>query len=277
MDRAALRVPACRGSSALLSQPKVNGKRESPSQAFCRHASHVPLHSSFSLQASIPGGTPNLCLIITQGKLTWQRGLSAATRSCCSAVRELLIQGGVWRHRPSRTFVNMETKEDNPKAVPAFDGKLDNYRDYRKRALIYFNSLEDHKQSLAAPRLIASLGGSAFECLRERDPADFRNQRGVMQLLAVLDERFQFSPEQELSDKLEDLFFRLRRRRGEETTSFTTRFETMLAKTEELITDEHRQERRRQTEAQRAEYRRTSLDFVVARRPGSATRPRLRP
>ena len=159
----------------------------------------------------------------------------------------------------------METKEDNPKAVPAFDGKLDNYRDYRKRALIYFNSLEDHKQSLAAPRLIASLGGSAFECLRERDPADFRNQRGVMQLLAVLDERFQFTPDKELSDKLEDLFFRLRRRRGEETTSFTTRFETMLAKTEELITEEHRQERRRQTEAQRAEYRRASLDFVVAR------------
>ncbi|CAE7802025.1 unnamed protein product, partial [Symbiodinium sp. KB8] len=159
----------------------------------------------------------------------------------------------------------MENKIDDSKLVPSFDGKLDQYRDYRKRALLYFNSLEDAKQNLAGPRLISNLSGPAFECFRERDPADFRNPRGVLQLLAILDDRFQFSPEQDLSDRLEELFFRLRRRRGEETTSFSTRFETLMAKTEALITEEQRAERKKQQDLQRAEYRRQSLDFIVAR------------
>ena len=93
----------------------------------------------------------------------------------------------------------------------------------------------------------------------------------MAQLLAVLDERFQFTPEQELSDKLEDLLFRLRRRRGEESTSFVTRFETSLGKVEDLITEEQRAERRRQADLQRSEYRRASLDYMVARRQHELT------
>ena len=198
---------------------------------------------------------------------TWQRSLRSASL-------ELSIQGGCQRHRTTRSFKDMEYKEDESKRVPAFDGKLDAYRNYRKRALIYFNSLEDNKQSLAAPRLIASMTGPAFEVFREKDPADFRNDRGVLQLLAILDERFNFSPEQELSDRLEELFFRLRRRKGEETTAFTTRFEVILAKTEELISEEHRLERRRQMEQQKAEYRRASLDFMVLRQQHEAASQR---
>ena len=198
---------------------------------------------------------------------TWQRSLGSA-RAASAKCRT--IQGD--RGRPHVDFVhsNMDNKEDESKRVPTFDGKLDHYRDYRKRALLYFNGLEDSKQSLAGPRLISNLSGPAFECFRERDPAEYRNHNGVVRMLAVLDERFQFTPEQELSDKLEDLLFRLRRRRGEETTSFTTRFETLLAKTEDLISEEHRSERRKQQDALRAEYRRQSLDYMVARQQHQA-------
>ncbi|CAE7867435.1 hypothetical protein AK812_SmicGene12586 [Symbiodinium microadriaticum] len=83
-------------------------------------------------------------------------------------------------------------------------------------------------------------------------------------MLQVLDQRFQFSAEQELSDWLENLFFRMRRQRGEETTAFTTRFETTISKVEELMTQELRAERRRQSDAARAEFRRASLDHMVA-------------
>ncbi|OLQ11048.1 hypothetical protein AK812_SmicGene5122 [Symbiodinium microadriaticum] len=181
-----------------------------------------------------------------------------------------ICEGGI-QHDVNYEYESMDSNKDDEKRVPQFSGKLDEYRDYRKRALLYFNGLEDSKQNLAAPRLIANLGGAAFECFRERDPAEFRNTRGVAQLLAVLDERFQFTPEQELSDKLEDLLFRLRRRRGEESTSFVTRFETSLAKVEELITEEQRAERRRQADLQRSEYRRASLDYMVARRQHELT------
>ena len=197
-------------------------------------------------------------------QLTWQRSFGLA------ASLEPSIQGGI-QHDVNYEYESMDSNKDDEKRVPQFSGKLDEYRDYRKRALLYFNGLEDSKQNLAAPRLIANLGGAAFECFRERDPAEFRNTRGVAQLLAVLDERFQFTPEQELSDKLEDLLFRLRRRRGEESTSFVTRFETSLAKVEELITEEQRAERRRQADLQRSEYRRASLDYMVARRQHELT------
>ncbi|CAE7487604.1 unnamed protein product, partial [Symbiodinium necroappetens] len=191
---------------------------------------------------------------------TWQRSPGFASSGAASS-----IQGGARQHTSTSRDMIMENKIDDSKLVPSFDGKLDQYRDYRKRALLYFNSLEDAKQNLAGPRLISNLSGPAFECFRERDPADFRNPRGVLQLLAILDDRFQFSPEQDLSDRLEELFFRLRRRRGEETTSFSTRFETLMAKTEALITEEQRAERKKQQDLQRAEYRRQSLDFIVAR------------
>ena len=90
-------------------------------------------------------------------------------------------------------------------------------------------------------------------------------------MLAVLDSRFQFAPEQELSDWMENLLCRMRRKRGEETTAYTTRFETTLAKVEDLITAELRLERRRQQDFQRAEFRRASLDYMVALQAHQAT------
>ena len=181
---------------------------------------------------------------------TWQRSRSAVK-----------IQGD-WQQKDT-LFLDMETKEDD-KRVPSFDGRLDQYRDYRKRALLYFHGLEDSKQTLAAPRLIANLSGSAFECFREKDPGAFRNASGVINMLAILDSRFQFTPEQELSDWMENLLYKMRRKRGEETTAYTTRFETTLAKVEDLITTELKLERRRQHDFQRAEFRRASLDYMVA-------------
>ena len=192
-------------------------------------------------------------------QLTWQRSRFAPL--------EPKIQGG--RQQDNIDDSIMEQKDDD-KRVPSFDGRLDQYRDYRKRALLYFHGLEDNKQSLAAPRLIANLSGSAFECFREKDPGAYRHESGVISMLAVLDSRFQFTPEQELSDWLENLFYRMRRRRGEETTAFTTRFETTVAKVEDLVTSELRLERKRQQDLQRADFRRQSLDFMVAQQAHEA-------
>ena len=175
------------------------------------------------------------------------------------APRELSSIQGNRRRQWNYHDYDMAEKDNEDKRVPCFDGRLDQYRDYRKRALLYYHGLEDSKQSLAAPRLIANLSGSAFECFREKDPGTYRNDSGVSSVLAVLDSRFQFTPEQELSDWLENLLYRMRRRRGEETTAFTTRFETTVAKVEDLISSEQRLERRRQDQ-QRAEFRRQSLD-----------------
>ena len=189
---------------------------------------------------------------------TWQRSRQA--HSAALAAPE--VQGKVRQQRYNDS-VNMDTKEED-KRIPAFDGRLDQYRDYRKRALLYLHGLEDTKQALAAPRLISNLSGSAFECFRERDPGAYRHADGVAQMLAVLDSRFQFTPEQEQSDWLENCLFRMRRNRNEETTAFTTRFETTLSKVEELITMEQKQERKLKNDMAKAEYRRQSLDYMVA-------------
>ena len=129
-------------------------------------------------------------------QLTWQRSRFAPS--------EPKIQGG--RQQDDVNFDIMDHMDDD-KRVPSFDGRLDQYRNYRKRALLYYHGLEDSKQSLAAPRLIANLSGSAFECFREKDPGAYRNDTGVINMLAVLDARFQFTPEQELSDWLENLLY----------------------------------------------------------------------
>ncbi|CAE7782803.1 unnamed protein product, partial [Symbiodinium pilosum] len=192
-------------------------------------------------------------------QLTWQRSRFAP-------FEPFTIQGG---RRLQNDDYDMEQKDDD-KRVPSFDGRLDQYRDYRKRALLYFHGLEDSKQSLAAPRLIANLSGSAFECFREKDPGAYRNESGVINMLALLDARLQFTPEQELSDWLENLLYRMRRRRGEETTAFTTRFETTIFKVEDLISTEQRLERRRLQDQRRAEYRRQSLDYMVAKQAHDA-------
>ena len=208
-----------------------------------------------------------LCLIGSTARLllTWQRSL------CGFDLAGFLIQGAACCiHNDDDGIKDMDTKDDD-KRVPTYDGKLDSYRDYRRRALLYFHGLEDNKQSLAAPRLIAALSGPAFECFRERDPGYFRNNEGVKAMLEILDARFQYTPEQELSEWMETLLYKLRRQQGEETTSFTTRFETTLAKTEELVTEEMRQERRRQQDQVRAEYRRQSLDYIVAQQQHQAT------
>ena len=63
---------------------------------------------------------------------------------------------------------------------------------------------------------------------------------------------------------MENLLYRLRQNRGEESTAYTTRFESALSKVEELITAEQRAESRRHAELARAECRRQSLDFIVA-------------
>ena len=185
---------------------------------------------------------------------TWQRSLSSS----------LSIQGAASGFPFAIfDFANMESKDDDKK-IPTFDGKLDSYREYRRRALLFYHGMEDSKQVLAAPRLIAALSGGAFECFRERDPADFRTADGIKAMLAILDSRYQYTPEQELSEWLEMLLYKIRRQAGEETTAFTSRFETTLLKAEELMTEELRQERRRQAEQARAEFRRQSLDYMVA-------------
>ena len=189
---------------------------------------------------------------------TWQRSLELF---CVS----LSIQGTAlcrFQCLDEDGFAFMETNDD--KKIPTFDGRLESYREYRRRALLYYYGLEDSKQSIAAPRLISALTGSAFECFRERDPGEFRNTDGVKTMLEILDLRFQYTAEQELSEWLETLFYKLRRQQGEETTAFTTRFETTLAKAEELMTEELKLERRRQQDMARAEYRRQSLDYMVA-------------
>ena len=79
---------------------------------------------------------------------TWQRG------SGCSA-KSGAIQAGRRRHAVNHTFLDMESTDDDLKRVPTFDGRLDQCPDYRKRALLYLNSLEDSRQVLAGHALSA--------------------------------------------------------------------------------------------------------------------------
>ena len=141
-----------------------------------------------------------LIRLIAHLPLTWQRSLS------CSSSFAFVIQGAVCCQSTVKNYLKAMDSKNDDKYVPIFDGKLDAYRDYRRRALLYFHGLEDSKQSLAAPRLIASMSGPAFECFRERDPGDFRNAGGVQSMLDILDARFQYTPEQELSEWMEILF-----------------------------------------------------------------------
>ena len=131
------------------------------------------------------------------------------------------------------------------------------------RVLLYFHGLEDAKQSLAAPRLISALSGSAFECFPERDPGDFRHNCGVKSMLDILDARYQYSPEQELSE-------------WQETTAFATRYESTKLKVEELVTQELKLERSRVQEASTSQAQAPQLgrhQATVAALPDGAEHP----
>ena len=92
---------------------------------------------------------------------------------------------------------------------PEFDGDPARYRAYRVAVRWLEASVRAEHQHLVAPALVRKLKGVAVELFRDKDPSDFRCAEGVTNLLEILDVHYNYLPETELQDAIEDDMGRL--------------------------------------------------------------------
>lgn len=119
-----------------------------------------------------------------------------------------------------------------------FDGKPGGYREFRRKVILSVASLEYKSQHLAGPKLLARLTGEAWRCTEHLPISQVRTVKGWIRVLECLDRHYQYLPEVELHDAIDDFLFRLSRRQHEGATAFSSRFKSQLARLEVLIAQE---------------------------------------
>ena len=123
--------------------------------------------------------------------------------------------------------------------VPPFWGQTgEKYKAWRARVVWAAAATADAKQNLIAPQIIQGFSGDPEELFRDKDPAEFRHDKGLDKLLSILDARYGDYAEIELCSHVITFFYKTRRSQGETATSFASRFRTALQKLERLVTKE---------------------------------------
>ena len=119
-----------------------------------------------------------------------------------------------------------------------FNGQPSGYRDFRRKTLLAVSGLEDKHAHLAGPRLLARLSGEAWRATEHLPINQIRSPDGWLAVIKALDDHYRYLPETELHEAIEEFLFQLKRRNGEDATSFSSRFRTQLDRVQTLIAQE---------------------------------------
>ena len=98
--------------------------------------------------------------------------------------------------------------------VPAWNGELDTYEEYRAQLTFYIDGPERAKRNLCGPRLACRLTGRAAAAVRGNRPGWLSDREGGDQLLAHLYGKLCQEPLPDLGWHMEELFVRCRRGKG---------------------------------------------------------------
>ena len=112
--------------------------------------------------------------------------------------------------------------------VPIYDGTAEQYIPYRRAALNYVETLEWKKRSLAGPRLLAALEGTARVAVQDQMPGWISHDMGAQQLLDYLKSKMQPPTLAEAGKMITRFFYSIKRRRGESMNHWILRHDEAL-------------------------------------------------
>ena len=121
------------------------------------------------------------------------------------------------------------------RGVPTFNGEMEGYREYRRRAMLYMVKMKaEKKEQVAGVNLLTGLSGKAWQVVESIDPTKLVEASETEKMMQILDASFQYDERTQLPRELENFFTKLSRDRNETILTFSTRFQRSLNRLVEL-------------------------------------------
>ena len=113
--------------------------------------------------------------------------------------------------------------------IPEFSGKAADYKEFRKRLLLYEKKMElAGRKSETAFNILSSLKGRAWDACEDLGMDVLESDRGMREILSRLDSVFKFDAITELPQDFENFFISMQRKRSETMQEYTANFERQL-------------------------------------------------
>ena len=113
--------------------------------------------------------------------------------------------------------------------IPEFSGKAVDYKEYRKRLLLYAKKMElANRQTETAFNVLSSLKGRAWDACEDITMEKLESTDGMKELLSRLDSVFKYDAITELPADFEHFFVTMQRQRNESMQEYTANFERQL-------------------------------------------------
>ncbi|CAE7713156.1 unnamed protein product [Symbiodinium sp. CCMP2456] len=121
--------------------------------------------------------------------------------------------------------------------VPIYDGTPEMFVPYRRAALIYVETVEWKKRSLAGPRLQAALEGAARMVVEHKAPGWISHVNGASQLLECLKQQVRSPTLAEAGRTMSRFFYGIKRRRGEGMAAWIVRHDEALLEAKRTLAE----------------------------------------
>ena len=105
--------------------------------------------------------------------------------------------------------------EDKKDSIPAWNGQEDTWNNYLVDVEWYFWATPVKDRHLIASKLARKLTGSAKNAIQGLRPKEFAGRQGITRLLRILQARIGDLPIPDLASKLDEYFFKLKRKLGD--------------------------------------------------------------
>ena len=162
----------------------------------------------------------------------------------------------------------------------AFGGSPSEYRQFRRKVLLYVASLEDKHVKYAGPKILTRLSGEAWRATEHLSVAELRSEKGWLRVLQALDQHYRYLPETELNECVDEFLFHLKKKPNEGPTAFVSRFKSVLSRLETLIAADKVQtagsrKRKKAKDAKSSSSTSSDLSSCEEDRPGHLTKDKV--
>ena len=108
--------------------------------------------------------------------------------------------------------------------IPEFSGKANDYKEYRKRVLLYERKMDlAGRKSETAFNIMSSLKSRAWDACEDLSMEVLESDRGMKEILQRMDAVFKYDAITELPQDFENFFIQLQRKRNETMQEYTAK------------------------------------------------------
>ena len=106
--------------------------------------------------------------------------------------------------------------------IPEFSGKSNDYKEYRKRVLLYERKMDlAGRKTETAFNIMSSLKNRAWDACEDLTMEVLESERGMKEILVRLDAVFKYDAMSELLQDFENFFIQMQRKRNETMQEYT--------------------------------------------------------